>query len=280
MQIRFRSADIWTLALLCVGLQIGFVLSGLSPVREGGLFGPDSYMRMNRVLHLLGEGGWYSSLYPNSNAPYGEVLHWTRAFDILLVGGARLAGLFADLKSAVFWSGAVISPLLQIATLFALIWAMRPVLDKKSLFFLGLLFLFQPAVLVNFIAGRVDHHSLILLLFVLSLGFTVRLLTRPYEARLCIGAGFVAALALWVSVESLAAIFLNLLALGLFWVFRREDFARKGLHVSLSLLAGAAVAMVLERPLGQMLAVEFDRISVVSVTLLALNVGLWGKSVV
>ncbi len=276
MQIRLRSSDIWALALLWFALQAVFVLSGLSPVREGGLFGPDSYMRVNRVLHLLGDGAWYSSLYPRSNAPFGEVLHWTRAFDILLLATTGLAAPFAGLKPAVFWSGAVISPLLQMATLLAFVWAMRPVLDARSRFFLGLLFLFQPAVLVNFIAGRADHHSLILFLFVLSMGFTVRLLIRPYRASICIGAGAIAALALWVSVDSLAAVFLNLLALGLFWVFKREDFARKGLGVSLSLLAGAAIAMALERPLGQMLAVEFDRVSVVFLTVLALNAGLWG----
>ena len=276
MQFRLRSSHIWALVLLCVGLQAVFVLSGLSPVREGGLFGPDSYMRVNRVLHLLGDGAWYSSLYPYSNAPFGEALHWTRAFDILLLGGAGLAAPFTGLKAAVFWSGAVISPLLQLATLLAFLWGMRPVLDARSRFFLGLLFLFQPAVLVNFIAGRADHHSLILFLFVLSIGFTVRLLTRPYRASICIGAGAVAALALWVSVESLAAVFLNLLALGIFWVFKREDFAKKGLSVSISLLAGAAIAMLLERPFDQMLVVEFDRISIVTLTLLVVNAGLWG----
>ena len=111
MQIRLRSSDIWALALLCVGLQAVFVLSGLSPVRDGGLFGPDSYMRVNRVLHLFGDGAWYSSLYPYSNAPFGELLHWTRAFDILLLANAGLAAPFVGLKAAVFWSGAVISPL-------------------------------------------------------------------------------------------------------------------------------------------------------------------------
>ena len=276
MQIRLRSSDIWALVLLCVGLQVVFVWSGLSPVREGGLFGPDSYMRLNRLLHLLGDGGWYSSLYPYSNAPFGEVLHWTRAFDVPLLAATGLAAPFVGLKTAVLWSGALISPLLQVATLLALLWAMRPVLDARSRFFLGLLFLFQPAVLVNFIAGRADPHSLILFLFVLSMGFTARLLTRPYRASICLGAGAVAALALWVSVESLAAVLLNLLALGLFWVFKGQDFAKKGLAVSLSLLAGVAIAMALERPLGQMLAVEFDRISVVSLTLLALNAALWG----
>ncbi|MHA1536034.1 MAG: hypothetical protein ACTSUD_00630 [Alphaproteobacteria bacterium] len=276
MQLRLRSSDFWILALLCVGLQAVFVLGGISPLRGGGLFGPDSYMRVNRVLHLLGDGAWYSSIYPRSNAPFGEVLHWTRAFDTLLLALGGLAAPFVGFKPAIFWSGAVVSPLLQIATLFAFLWAMRPVLDPRSRFYLGLLFLLQPAVLVNFIAGRVDHHSLILLLFVLSMGLGVRLLIRPYRFSTCIGAGAVAALALWVSVEALAAIFLTLLALGAFWVFAREDFARKAIVFSLAMLAGAAIAMMLERPLGQMLAVEFDRISVVSMALLAINAALWG----
>ena len=73
------------------------------------------------------------------------------------------------------------------------------------------------------------------LLFIVSLGFGTRLLLQPFRLRWCYGAGFVSALALWVSVESVLVILMNLLCLGLFWLFGDDDLERKLFHYSLSL---------------------------------------------
>ena len=49
---------------------------------EGGLAGPDSYMRLLRVTQLYESAAWFDLSIPRSNAPYGELLHWTRPADI------------------------------------------------------------------------------------------------------------------------------------------------------------------------------------------------------
>lgn len=66
MRIRLRSSDIRVLALLCVGLQAVFVLSGISPVRgaEPGrrrttilaaVFGPELlYRTPHRLFEVTG----------------------------------------------------------------------------------------------------------------------------------------------------------------------------------------------------------------------------------
>ncbi len=59
-----------------------------TPILTGGLLGPDSYMRMVRVEALLDTGAWYDHRIERSNAPFGEELHWTRPFDLLLLAGA------------------------------------------------------------------------------------------------------------------------------------------------------------------------------------------------
>ncbi len=279
------NGSLWAPILLCLVLQAVYLSQGFSPALDGGLIGPDSYMRLARVRYLMAGGDWFSNAFPLGNAPYGEFLHWTRPFDALLIAGAWLATPFAGLEDGLFWSGVWIGPVLQLATLAALDWGMRPVLDGRQRLLLGLLFLLQPAMFADFMAGRADHHGLNLLLFVLAMGCTIRLLLRPFRAPVCIAAGLVAALALWVSVESMAALFVNIAVLGLFWVFAQEDFAqkefarrdfaRKGLYFSVSLLAATTAALLLERSAGEILVPEYDRISVVAWTALALNAAVW-----
>ncbi|MFQ5955104.1 MAG: hypothetical protein ACE5JZ_08590 [Kiloniellales bacterium] len=270
-----RLSAVWFPLLLCLGLQIIFVATGSSPVLEGGLVGPDSYMRLNRVAHFVAEGGWLDPAFPRSNAPYGEVLHWTRPFDVLLLIGAWPAALVTEFPTALFWSGALMSPVLQVLAVVALGWAAAPIFDRRRLVYLGILFLLQPALANYFLAGRADHHSLILVLFALLLGFALRLVQRPFRPGLCHAAGAVAGLALWVSVESTVALFLTMGALGLFWIVAGRDFHRKSLHVAVALVAATTLAMLLNKPWDHLPVPEYDRLSIVHWTLTALIAGFW-----
>ena len=54
-------------------------------VLDGRLVGPDAYMRVLRVLELAQGGSWYDPVLECSNAPFGEVLHWTRSLDVILL---------------------------------------------------------------------------------------------------------------------------------------------------------------------------------------------------
>jgi hypothetical protein len=46
--------------------QIVLAWSGILPVLDGGLSDPDSYMRLNRVLHLYESGSWFDPTYRES----------------------------------------------------------------------------------------------------------------------------------------------------------------------------------------------------------------------
>ena len=83
---------------------------------QGGLHDTDSYTRLNRVLHLYSTGDWYDRRFPRSNAPYGEVVHWTRPLDVILMGGGGAAYSIASLcnraplvgsgdQSSIAWDG-------------------------------------------------------------------------------------------------------------------------------------------------------------------------------
>jgi hypothetical protein len=118
---------------LLILAQVIFVLTGHAPAPgvEGALAGPDSYMRLLRVEAWAQSGGAGGALFPYSNAPYGETLHWTRPFDFLLLMGARPLCWLIGFRDGLYWWGVLISPVLQIASLLALSWATRPTLSNR-----------------------------------------------------------------------------------------------------------------------------------------------------
>ena len=66
--------------------------------------------------------------------------------------------------------------------LIALGWATAPVLDRDARLFACLALLMQPTVIAYSSLGRADHHSLLLLLFILFVGQILRLLDGAARA--------------------------------------------------------------------------------------------------
>ena len=273
--MRSTVSALWFPVFIAVMIQAIFVMRGVTPVLDGGLYGPDGYMRLVRVGELAESGRWFDATSQRSNAPHGELLHWTRPVDVLLLAGAVPLSPVIGLRTALFWWGVMLSPALQFAALLALFWAGRPLFDRRGRVFLALLFLCQPGVFYAFMAGRPDHHSLLALLFVDSLGYTLRLIIFELRPRDCVGAGAAAALAMWVSVEALVSTLLMLLTLGLMWLWRGGDFAEKSRLVALTLAAGSAVALALDPPGPGVGEAVYDRLSVVHVVLFALIALFW-----
>ncbi len=257
--------SLWFPIALLVVIQLILALQDGSPLRDGTLMDPDAYMRLVRVEALYETGDWYDSHLRRNNAPYGETMHWTRPLDLLLLAGAVPLAPVLGFKTALYWWGVLISPVLFALTLLALFWAAQPLLARQGLIYVCVLAVVQPAILWYFAAGRPDHHSLIGLLFVVLLGFVLRIVARPYAPRTAVAAGVAAAALLWVSVEGLLSIAFALAAMGLGWIAWGETFVRKNAVFSLALSAGLAIALLAERPWDGLGAEEYDRLSVVHV---------------
>lgn len=256
-------------------IQIALVFGDVAPFFDGSLADPDAYMRLNRVLHLWDTGAWFDPVYPRIGAPEGHVQHWTRPMDVLLLVGAALAAPFVGFESGLHWWGVVIGPVMLLPALIALVWAAQPLVRRDWLWLVGVLFVTQPAILVTFLVGRPDHNCLLILLFILYLGLTIRLLMEPDRPRNALLAGAVAGLALWVSVETLLFVVAGIAAPGVAWIlgFRRVPRAM-GLHAG-ALAATLLMALVLERGFARLGAVEFDQTSIAHLGLFAVNLGFW-----
>jgi hypothetical protein len=124
-------------------------------------------------------------------------------------------------------------------------------------------------------AARPDHHSLLLLLFVLFAGFVLRQVEQPLSRGAVLGAAAIGALSLWVSVEAQVMVAVAIIMLALLWLRGGQGFLPKNLYFSLALCVLTCVALVLERPWHNWLAVEFDRISVVHSCLFGLLALFW-----
>ena len=244
----------------------------------GGLLqGPDSYMRLARVAELQHSGDWYQSVFPRSNAGLGESQHWTRPFDALLLALAAPLSLIAGFRGGLHLAGVLVGPLLHLAAVLALLWATAPLLHRQARFFMALMMLFQAGIIYQFLPGRADHHGFQALLFILLLGFALRLGADQLSRRQAGLAGGLAALAVWVSVEGLLGYGVLLAGLALNWIIAGGLSLRQNLfRMAAASALGLALALVAERPPEAWLAIEFDRPSIVHVFALSMVALFWG----
>jgi hypothetical protein len=262
-------------AALIVVVQIGAAMNGQSPVLAGRLFGTDDYMRLVRVTHLWQSGAWLDATIPRIGPPNGLALHWTRPMDILLLAGAGLASPFLGFQTALFWWGALVSPVLIVVSLCAVVWAAAPLVAPSVLPLVAFIFVAQPGNLASFMVGRPDHHGLLILVFILSLGFALRVLTNPERKFDAIAAGLIGALAMWISIESLVAVLVLVATFGLCWMLGERRMLRPLVVYSAALCGGLGLVLLAERgPLG-LSVVEIDKISILHLVIFALNALSW-----
>lgn len=242
---------------------------------EGRLVDPDDYMRLVRVEQLHVTGDWYGAHNARSNAPYGQTSHWTRPLDVLLLGGAWVLAPFLGFERGLFWAGALIGPLLQLVLVLLVPWCTSPLLDPHARRLAVLAILAQPAVMSYAIAGRADHHMLLLLAFVVVVGLVLRVLVRPDATRLAVIAGIVSAAGMWVSVEFLLAVGMALGALGVLWVVRGGAWTERNVAFATGLAVGVVLCLAAERAPGGWSSVEYDRLSIVHVSVGTLALSYW-----
>jgi hypothetical protein len=275
LSLRFGVAFWLAVILLFVMTNVIVEMAGGGEVLSGELRGTDSYMRLLRVTHLYQTGDWYDHAIPRSNAPYGEILHWTRPADLLFLSGALVLKPFFGFERALFLWGVCLGPLLHVAMVMVLAWAVAPVFDRERRFLLILALIAQIAIWPHGLLGRTDHHMLILLVFGAALAGVWRILLGDPRTAVALAAGAAAGFGLWLSVEFLVVLAVLFAALTLCWVRTGGDLARRGLWHAVGLTLVVAVALPVERPPDDWLTVEYDRISIVHLLVCLLAAAFW-----
>ena len=229
----------------------------------------DAFMRMVRVEALVDSRDWYNHYISRSNFPFGEELHWSRAFDILLIGLSLPFRLFFDTHTAIKWSGVIISPLLKMLSLPALFWATRAFLTSRNAFRACILFLTQWGVIQYFAFCRPDHHSLLILIYLLFLGAALRTIDRPSGSMPCL-TGFLSGIEIWLSPEALLPIAILSLFLFIHWIYNKASALIGLIKYQSTLLIFSALAILIERPPSSFTSIVYDKLSFVHLCIFAL----------
>lgn len=225
----------------------------------------DCYMRLIRVKELYLSGAWFDNTIPSSNYPFGEVLHWSRPFDLLLLAGTCLGMFFTEFGRALYWSGVFISPVLYILAVIAVYWLSAAIYKQDDLgnrLYCVLIFNLQISVLYYFDFGRPDHHSLLILLFILQSGCVLRMLAGANKYIYL--AASLSALAMWVSIEALVSVVIVVVALfGLCLVYKTEDYFKITYKYLISVLSCLTVFYLLGESLSSDPLIVYDKLSIV-----------------
>ena len=237
---------------------------------------PDGYMRLVRVGILLEGGGWFDGTIPRSNWPYGEVHHWTRPLDVLIILLALPLRAFLDANAALALAGMFVSPLLHLGLCIASVWIVRPLVPGPARFFAMPAMLVQLGILLYSQAGRADHHTLIFLLAGLALGAWMRALLNPGDRSAAALAGVFSGVGIWVSPESLLPLALLFASGAAAWILSGRRFLAPNRRLCLALAGTIAVAITLERHPSDWLGLSFDQISLAHLSVSLLALGYWG----
>ena len=264
---------------LALGAHVLVILTDAGAGLDGRLYGADGYLRLVRVEALWNSGDWYGTVIERNNAPYGLAMHWTRPMDVLLLAGAAALTAVMDFRDALYWWAVAISPLLHLAAIMALIWAVIPLLGLWHRCALGAVALLQVPLLTMGLIGRADHHMLIILGFVLALGANLRLVMQAARPLLGLAAGASLGFCLWLTMEGLILLGCCLAVSGGLWVLRGGDRARRCLWQALGLAALLALALAVERPPGDWANDEYDRLSIVHLVVAVLLGAFWAAVV-
>jgi hypothetical protein len=227
----------WTLfrtiwcSVFIVALIEGLLAFAGNGVLHGILIDPDCYMHLQRAFRLM-TGGWRASGFdPRVNAPFGFAIHWTSLFDGLLVAGAwplTILGLGA--RDALYVWGSMISPVLLMLTMAVFAVGVRPWVKGPLFLWLTILLFTQAHLSQAFYAGRPDHHSLILGLFLVQLAWVYAAMDGrtgggAKTLAIAFAAGVAAGIQLCTTVEALLIILLLSLVLGFAWsLFARDVY--------------------------------------------------------
>lgn len=239
---------------------------------SGGLQDTDAYMRLIRIEELWQSGDWYQTLTSSLGAPGKLSLHWTRPLDILILLPALLFHIFGlPIERAIYWVGFWISPIFQLlacivaAKAAKLLWP-----EHKAWRLAALMVLFNGAAFTYCMAGRPDHHSLGLLLTLLTAHQIIHATLKPGKSRAAWIAGIWAGAGIWVSPEALISSSAIIMSLGLLWLLNTNEArirAQIGRQFCAGMTAILAGAILLEQPLNALLRVEYDKVSVLHLAL-------------
>ena len=261
--------------LLALALHLTLATRQGGVIDTGRLPDTDAYTRTLRVERLYETTNWFDATLPQLNAPETLSSHWTRPLDVLILlpALAVIHTTNTPPRTAIFWSGAAISPILHLLCALAAAWAARALIPTLASWAAAAAILLNPVLLFAYGAfGQTDHHMLVLLAALIALGAALRALQNPQNPKPAHIAGITLGLGLWISPETLLIAAPLLATFGLAWIFHPSSNApaHQGRRIAAAMLLVTLLATLTEHPPAQFLTTEYDKLSAHHVAIAAL----------
>ncbi len=261
--------------LLLAALMATAILIFQNPqVLRGELIDTDSYLHVVRLRSFLADGGWHGSFFLRDNAPFGLVLHWTKAYDLIFLALATPVAALAGWDTALALVAPAIGPLAACALILVGVWAAAPVCRATEQRLVGIALALGPMLIYEGSIGDADHHVIVVGAWVLFMGFALRV-AMGGSLRHGLWAGLAGALALWISVECILGVLLGIALMGLAWVRAGGRLRRENLAFAATFALAMAALLAFDPPYGSWLQAEPGRISILYVTFAGLLALLW-----
>tara|TARA_R110002124_G_scaffold1797_16_gene11503 strand:+ start:3628 stop:5415 length:1788 start_codon:yes stop_codon:yes gene_type:complete len=255
----------WRLVLIVIVVAIATLVARSAFNRTGVPFfaDTDDAMRMVVVRDFIHGQPWYDLTAHRLNTPFGAEIHWSRLVDLplalLLMGFTALLGHDAALvAAATVWPMLLLGVLLWLSALLA-----HRLVGAEGVLPALVLPVLNPAITAEFTPGRVDHHSVVIILTLAMAWAAVETVQRP---RFAIIGGVLAASALAIATESLPSIAAAILVAGLLWVLDATKAATMR-NFGLAFAAAALGHLAIFRPPGRWLEAACDVLSPVYVAM-------------
>lgn len=236
---------------------------------------PDAYVRLERIYQMIYTNGWFERALMRVSTADGQILHWSRPLDALMAIAMWPLTAFMEPKPALLMAAMGLSFATYLCAVMLIYWLMLRCF-KVPPWAAGLA-AFTFTLLLDMIAvfagpSWPDHHALMTLLFILSLGLAMRM---SHEGKSGWAFGVVQGLAIWISPESIVP--LASLYGGLVIVWLREAnrcVTIEGLKSAVAFVALVTFANAIEYGTSWP-GYELDRLSAFSVLVALINCAFW-----
>lgn len=234
----------------------------------------DGYWHLARTRDLYFFGNTYTTTLLRSNAPYGERIHWTSAFDLLLYAGARFLSFFVDFNLALLWWSIILNPFLHALTFLILFWGLRDLMGNLRASIFGILFTFQLYIFGLFDMGVPDHHGAQIFLFSMFLALIVKSVLNDNRKLFAIS-GTIGGISLWFGIENISIVLIVISFLGIMWILEGNTYQSKNILFSFALLTTISITIFFDTKPDEIMMAVYDRASIVHVFLFLIITSFW-----
>jgi hypothetical protein len=187
-----------------------------------GFGDPDDMMRLLEVRDFLAGQSWFDVTQHRANPPLGGPMHWSRLVDLPIAGVILLLRPFLGVHGAEIGAVLIVPALTLAALLYALYWAVSPLLGRERALLCCAAFAISPFVVIQCSAMRIDHHAWQGVTMALALGATLDGSVRKGGLI----AGLAMAVWLHISIEGLAIAALTGAVMAFRYILNPREWSR------------------------------------------------------